>query len=69
MKYRRLGIILGGLVYLLLWAIALNGGSRLVAPLTVPIVLVVLVGGGNWLNNFMGIERKPQKFRKRNDEQ
>lgn len=69
MKYRRLGIILGGLVYLLLWAITLNGGSRLVAPLTVPIVLVVLVGGGNWLNNFMGIERKPQKFRKRNDEQ
>ena len=69
MKYRRLGIILGGLVYLLLWAIALNGGSRLVAPLPVPIVLVVLVGGGNWLNNFMGIERKPQKFRKRNDEQ
>jgi hypothetical protein len=53
----------------LLWGIALNGGSRLVAPLTVPIVLVVLVGGGNWLNNFMGIERKPQKFRKRNDEQ
>jgi hypothetical protein len=69
MKYRRLGIILGGLVYLLLWAIALNGASGLVAPLTVPIVLVVLVGGGNWLNNFMGIERKPQKFRKRNNEQ
>ena len=69
MKYRRLGVVLGGLVYLLLWAIALNGGSRLVAPLTVPIVLAILVGGGNWLNNFMGIKRKPQEFRKRNDEQ
>ncbi len=69
MKWRSLGIVLGGLVYLLLWGIALNGGSRLVAPLTIPIVLAVLVGGGNWLNNFMGIKRKPQEFRKRNDEQ
>ena len=69
MKWRRLGIVLGGLVYILLWMIALNGGSRLIAPLTVPIVLIVLVGGGNWLNNFMGIKRKPQEFRKRNDEQ
>jgi hypothetical protein len=68
-KWRSLGIVLGGLVYLLLWGIALNGGSRLVAPLTIPIVLAVLVGGGNWLNNFMGIKRKPQEFRKRNDEQ
>jgi hypothetical protein len=67
--WRRIGIVLGGLVYLLLWMIALNGGSRLIAPLTVPIVLVVLVGGGNWLNNFMGIKRKAQEFRKRNDEQ
>jgi hypothetical protein len=67
-KWRSLGIVLGGLVYLLLWGIALNGGSRLVAPLTIPIVLAVLVGGGNWLNNFMGIKRKPQEFRKRNDE-
>ena len=69
MKWRRLGIVLGGLVYILLWMIALSGGSRLIAPLTVPIVLIVLVGGGNWLNNFMGIKRKPQEFRKRNDEQ
>ena len=69
MKWRRIGIVLGGLLYLLLWAIALNGGSIFVAPLTVPIVLAVLVGGGNWLNNFMGIKRKPQEFRKRNDEQ
>ena len=68
MKWRSLGIVLGGLAYLLLWGIALNGGSRLVAPLTIPIGLAVLVGGGNWLNNFMGIKRKPQEFRKRNDE-
>jgi len=67
--YRRLAIVLGGLIYIGLWVIALNGASRWVPPLMLPLILGVLVGGGNWLNRFMGIERKPQQFRKRNDEQ
>ena len=69
MKWRMTGIALGTFMYLLLWIVALNGGSRMVAPLTVPLVLGVLVGGGNWLNNFMGIKRKAQEFKKRDDEQ
>ena len=69
MTYRRLAIVLGGLIYIGLWVIALNGASRWVPPLMLPLILGVLVGGGNWLTRFMGIERKPQQFRKRNDDQ
>ena len=37
-----------------------------VAPLRIPVIallaLAVLVGGGNWLNSWLGIKRKPQEF-------
>lgn len=69
MKYRILALVLGGLIYIALWIVALNGANRMIPPLMLPLILGLLVGGGNWLNRFMGIERKPQEFRKRNDEQ
>lgn len=51
-----------GLVYLLLWVIAANGASGLVAPLLVPAILAVMVAIGVALNRFMGITPHRPKF-------
>jgi hypothetical protein len=55
------------LVYLGAWAFALNGASGLIPILATPLVLVVLVAGGNWLSSTMGISRKAPQFKKPTD--
>ena len=69
MSYRRGAMLACGLVYALLWGVALNGANGLIGPLAVPLILVVLVGGGNWLSNFMGLSAKAPKFRNPRDEE
>lgn len=61
-------IALGVLLYGFLWVLAANGVSSLVAPLTIPVVLAVLVAGGVALNRFMGITPHRPRFQDRDDE-
>lgn len=63
MTVLRVTIGLGAAVYLGLWAIALSGASGLGPFLAIPLVLAVLVAGGNLLSHFMGLPARPTKFR------
>ena len=69
MKWRITAAVLGLIVYVFLWVIALHGARMMYVPLTLPVVIGVMVGGGNWLNGFLGITRKAQKFYNRRNEQ
>lgn len=62
MTWTRIGIIAGALLLALGILVAALGNSPLRAPLIALGALVVLVGGGNLLNDWMGIKRKPQEF-------
>lgn len=47
-------------LYVVLWALAFAGARSLVEPLIIPLVLVILVAAGVWLQRTLGIEpRKP----------
>ena len=62
MRVTRIMLIVGGLVYAFLWVLAANGVSSLVAPLTIPVVLALLVYLGLALNKFLGITPRKQHF-------
>ena len=68
MSATRLAWGIGVVLYVALWAIALNGASSLVAPLVVPVVLAVLVSAGLALNRFLGITPRRQHFSEREDD-
>ncbi len=68
MTVTRIVIALGVAIYVGLWVLALNGASSLVPLLVVPLVLIVLVAGGNWLSSYMGLPGRPQKFHDHGDE-
>jgi hypothetical protein len=61
-------IVVGVVLYVLLWALALNGAGSLVAPLLIPVVLAVLVAGGVALNRWLGLPTRQQHFNDRDDE-
>ena len=50
------------LVYLALWGVALSGASSLVPLLLIPLALAVLVAGGNWLSQYMGLPSRSPKY-------
>ena len=62
MRLTRIMLVVGGLVYAFLWVLAANGVSSLVAPLTIPVVLALLVYLGLALNRFLGITPRKQHF-------
>ena len=62
MRLTRIMLIVGGLVYAFLWVLAANGVSSLVAPLTIPVVLALLVYLGLALDKFLGITPRKQHF-------
>ena len=62
MRLTRIMLVVGGLVYVFLWVLAANGMSSLVAPLTIPVVLALLVYLGLALNKFLGITPRKQHF-------
>jgi hypothetical protein len=66
-KFTRAMIVLGILLYLFLWVLALNGVQSLVAPLIIPLVLALLVAGGVALNRFMGITPSSPQFNNPHD--
>ena len=49
-------------LYVFLWVLAANGVSNLIAPLVIPLVLVVLIWAGLALNRFVGIAPHRPKF-------
>ncbi|HET9090167.1 MAG TPA: hypothetical protein VFN54_07705 [Acidimicrobiales bacterium] len=68
MRATRVAWVIGIVLYLVLWGIALDGASSLVAPLVVPVVLAVLVYAGVLLNRFLGITPRRQHFAEREDD-
>ncbi|HUV57855.1 MAG TPA: hypothetical protein VMV96_03510 [Acidimicrobiales bacterium] len=62
MSALRITLIVGAIFYVLLWAIALNGASSLVAPLLIPLVLALLVAVGVGLDRYLGITPRKQHF-------
>ncbi|HSN03188.1 MAG TPA: hypothetical protein VLS91_06865 [Acidimicrobiales bacterium] len=68
MSATRLAWGIGVVFYVVLWAIALNGATSLIAPLVVPVVLAVLVYAGLALNRFLGITPRRQHFSEREDD-
>lgn len=62
MSVRRITIVVGALFYILLWVLALNGASSLVAPLLIPLVLALLVAIGVGLDRYLGITPRKQHF-------
>ena len=62
MRLTRIMLVVGGLVYAFLWVLAANGVSSLVAPLTIPVVLALLVYLGLALDKFLGITPRKQHF-------
>ncbi len=55
MNVRRVTWIVGLALYVLLWILALNGVTSLIAPLAVPLVLAVMVWLGLQLNRYLGL--------------
>ena len=62
MIWRLTGLAFGLVAYGIAWLAVVAGARVLVAPLIVIPVLVVLVAGGNWLQQWLGIERPSPKF-------
>ncbi len=68
MSVRRATLIGAILLYVLLWVIAANGASGLVAPLAVPAVLAILVWLGLQLNRYLGLPAHRPRFDDGEDE-
>ena len=62
MSLRRIMVVVALLAYVFLWVLAAHGVSSLVAPLTIPVVLALLVILGVQLNKYLGITPRPQHF-------
>lgn len=67
MTMTRITVLFGLAVYVFLWVLAANGDDQLVAPLLIPLVLVVLIGAGLALDRYLGITPRKQHFRDRDD--
>mgnify|MGYP006270267493 FL=1 len=68
MKWTRGTLIFGLFLYIFLWLLFINGASTLLPLLVIPPVLVVLVGGGNFIEHVLGIRHRAPKFRDRDEE-
>ncbi|MEI8049938.1 MAG: hypothetical protein WCI12_00695 [Actinomycetes bacterium] len=62
MTWIRLGKILGILAALVIVVVVALGNSPLRTPLIAIGALALLVGGGNYLNQYLGVNRKAQEF-------
>ncbi len=67
MKVTKATIVVGVLLYVFLLILAFNGATILLEPLLIPLILVVMVAGGNWLSHCMGMPGRSQKFRDRDN--
>jgi hypothetical protein len=58
----RVGKVLGLVAAILVLFVVAVGNSPLRAPVIALAALVVLVAGGNWLNDWLGIRRRSPTF-------
>jgi hypothetical protein len=68
MRLTRVMVVLGLLLYIFLWVLAANGASSLVAPLLIPLVLMVLIAAGVGLDRYLGLTPRKQRFHEPDDE-
>ncbi len=68
MSVLRATIIVGVLLYLALWVLAINGATDLVAPLAIPAILAVMIALGVAFQRYMGIAPRKQHFRDPKDD-
>jgi hypothetical protein len=68
MRLTRVMVALGLLLYIFLWVLAANGASSLVAPLLIPLVLMVLIAAGVGLDRYLGLTPRKQRFHEPDDE-
>jgi hypothetical protein len=62
MTWRITGAVVGVLAYVLVLLGAIAGSPAAAAIVVTVTALVVLVGGGNWLQHWLGIHRRAPQF-------
>jgi hypothetical protein len=62
MRWRLVGCGLALLFYVGLWVLVAAGVTSLAGPLITIPVIVALVAGGNWLQHWLGIQRRAPQF-------
>jgi hypothetical protein len=62
MRWRLVGAALALLFYVGLWVLVAAGATSLAGPLITLPVIVALVAGGNWLQHWLGIQRRAPQF-------
>jgi hypothetical protein len=67
-KWTKGTLLVGLVLYVFLWLLFFHGARNLLPLLVIPPVLVVLVGGGNFIDYVMGIRHRAPRFRDRSDE-
>ncbi len=68
MTLGRVVAIAGVVAYALLWVLALNGVTSLIAPLVIPAVLIFLIWAGVALERYIGVTPHRPKFPEDSDE-
>ena len=61
-KWRLAGLAILALFYVGLWLCVMAGATGLVGVLITIPVLVLLIAGGNWLQNWLGVQRRAPQF-------
>lgn len=62
MIWRTTGLVCCLVGYGVAWLAEVAGARALLAPLVIIPVLVFLIAGGNWLQQWLGIDRPSPKF-------
>ena len=61
-KWRLAGIAIGALFYVGLWLAVAAGATWLEDVLVTIPALVLLIAGGNWLQHWLGVQRRAPQF-------
>ncbi|HEY8081713.1 MAG TPA: hypothetical protein VIE15_06440 [Acidimicrobiales bacterium] len=62
MTWRLVGLAIGAVLYFFVFLAAIHGSTTAAGVLVTVTALVLLVGGGNWLQHWLGIRRRPPQF-------
>jgi hypothetical protein len=61
-RWRLVGLALCVLAYGLVWIAVVAGATPMLGILVTIPALLVLIAGGNWLQSWLGIKRRPPQF-------
>ncbi len=62
MRWRLVGVALALAFYAALWVLVGGGAASLESVVITFPVIVALIAGGNWLQHWLGIERRAPQF-------